>query len=149
MATTHLDHELEPYRLDEADRAVAVLSSEAVGAGRFGERVAVEPTATRAILAGPHLLCGDFNALKRTDYDVDAWKDIAAVRRRNEWEAPRTDLLDRLLSVEVGYSDAADRYSTGDIRQPTCRFGTRIDYVSCRLAICVCRRPVGLTRSHG
>lgn len=111
VCCTHLDHLAEPTRLAQW----AALSE-----------------ATDSVAGG--LLCGDLNALCRSDYTETAWADIAAARERGRWESPRAELLDSLLAA--GFSDAS-----GEPPEPTSRFGTRIDYV---LASPGCPwRPVG------
>ena len=87
----------------------------------------------------PHILVGDFNALARHDYGAKAWQDIADIRDRGGWEAPRSDLMEFVLS-RAGYVDARES-SLGHERKPlapedrvegTCRYDTRIDFVLVR-----------------
>ena len=42
------------------------------------------------------LMMGDFNALKRMDYDDEKWEEIYQIRSKNYWELPKTDLLDTI-----------------------------------------------------
>ncbi len=113
VCCTHLDHVAEPTRL--AQWAVLSAAAAAVGGG---------------------LLCGDLNALCRSDYTDAAWENIAAVRSAGGWESPQHALLDALLAE--GFTDAV-----GEPPEPTSRFETRIDYV---LAAADCPwRPVERT----
>ncbi|MFT5682882.1 MAG: endonuclease/exonuclease/phosphatase family metal-dependent hydrolase [Myxococcota bacterium] len=100
VCCTHLDHVLEPTRLAQW----TALSAQTGG------------------VAGG-VLCGDLNALRRSDYTDAEWAKITAERAEGCWELPRHDLLDTLL--DAGFQDAAD----GTPPEPTSRFGTRIDYV--------------------
>ncbi len=69
------------------------------------------------------VVCGDLNALTRSDYSEAAWEEIAAVREESAWEPPVSVLMDAL--EDSGFVDVA----TGHDIQGTSRFGTRIDYV--------------------
>lgn len=45
---------------------------------------------------------GDFNSLTRADYSDERWAEIAAIRRKSLWEAPRHDLTE-LREGEGGF----------------------------------------------
>eukprot|EP01116_Phalansterium_solitarium_P016414 TRINITY_DN3817_c0_g4_i2.p1 TRINITY_DN3817_c0_g4~~TRINITY_DN3817_c0_g4_i2.p1 ORF type:complete len:294 (+),score=67.56 TRINITY_DN3817_c0_g4_i2:52-933(+) len=74
----------------------------------------------------PHVLMGDFNALKRADYTGARWQEITDRRRRNGWELPATGFIELLESR--GYVDCCAERGT-DLK--TCWAGTRIDYIYC------------------
>lgn len=71
------------------------------------------------------VVCGDFNALRQADYTPERWANVTAVRQRNNWELPRTELLE--LMERQGYRDAA--LLAGGSTAGTCRYHTRIDYI--------------------
>ena len=79
------------------------------------------------------VLCGDLNALTRSDYTDARWAAIAAERAASRWEPPQTVLTDALHAA--GFRDAAEGHPVGS----TSRFGTRVDYVflgpRCPLAV--------------
>ncbi len=104
---THLDHVYEELRVHQIAELVSKLD---VGA--------------------PTVLIGDLNSLCRGDYTADRWEDVAAVRRENFWEEPRTDVLDTLHAA--GFVDAHQIIHPGTTPDMTCRFDTRIDYVMVR-----------------
>ena len=39
---------------------------------------------------------GDFNALTKGDYAEDEWERITNVRKKNQWESPKTDLTKKV-----------------------------------------------------
>lgn len=45
--------------------------------------------------------CGDFNALTRSDYSEEEWKEIANVRARNMWESPKTELMQKVVVLKI------------------------------------------------
>lgn len=98
---THLDHKTEPQRIREWVALQKVLPSDK-----------------------PHIILGDLNSLRRSDYTDDAWKEIADSRRRSDWEEPKTELIEKILS-----SNYADVLSDCRAVAPTCRFDTRVDYI--------------------
>mmetsp|Transcript_6335 Transcript_6335/g.8807 ORF Transcript_6335/g.8807 Transcript_6335/m.8807 type:complete len:548 (+) Transcript_6335:83-1726(+) len=69
----------------------------------------------------PHVILGDFNALKRTDYSEEKWNEIAQTRSKFRIEPPKGDLL-QLLETKYHYSVCSGN-------EITCAYGTRIDYV--------------------
>lgn len=71
------------------------------------------------------VLMGDLNALARTDYDEARWARIAAARARANLSPPTSELIDWLRD-ELGFVDAQH---DSDAFAPTCRYGTRVDYV--------------------
>lgn len=101
VVVTHLDHRSEPQRLREL------------------------ATLLNCVPKTPHILLGDFNALKRSDYTDKAWEAIATVRRQNQWEAPRTDVVEQLEAQ--GYLDVLPLRQPNI--EPTSRFNTRVDYI--------------------
>eukprot|EP01112_Ceratiomyxa_fruticulosa_P006349 TRINITY_DN1713_c0_g1_i1.p1 TRINITY_DN1713_c0_g1~~TRINITY_DN1713_c0_g1_i1.p1 ORF type:complete len:264 (-),score=51.08 TRINITY_DN1713_c0_g1_i1:432-1223(-) len=105
---THLDHVSEPTRLNQMR---SLLKS-------------VDPEK-------PHVIIGDFNALKKGDYNEFQLNQITQQRAKGSWELPKFGLTEELQNL--GYVDLGDneRYKDGegsDLVVPTCRFGTRIDY---------------------
>ncbi len=104
----HLGHRLEPRRLAEIEQIRLDLHNAA-------DNVDLD------------VLTGDFNALTTTDYDRDELERVKEVRKRNKWEAPMTDVTDRIKN-RFGYADAKaiTRFCSGPLS--TCRFDTRIDY---------------------
>lgn len=157
--TTHLDHVDESMRQEQFAVAADALVTPAVvdvgappapvtgyaGAGPVLDGDGTEPEAGDgapktapaasegdvALLSGPaHLLCGDFNALHKPDYSEAQWSRIAAVREKNNWEAPRSALMEGIISRD-GYLDAAGCRPGAPSAPvpPTCRFDTRIDYL--------------------
>lgn len=119
VAATHLDHIAENRRVRQFE-----LLEEAL-------RVRGEAA----------FVLGDFNALRRSDYEPARWDAIDRVRARNEWESPREDLmramdaqgwvdlvrLHRAPSLEA-YTDALATPMPTHLAR-TSRFDTRIDYV--------------------
>lgn len=71
------------------------------------------------------VLMGDLNALARTDYDEVRWARITAARERASLSPPTSELVDWLRD-ELGFVDAQH---DADAFAPTCRYGTRVDYV--------------------
>ena len=100
VCCVHLDHVLEDLRLAQW----AALSAE-----------------TDAVAGG--LLCGDLNALCRSDYSASQWAVIAEGRRTSRWEVPESRLMETIFAA--GFRDAA----AGCEIAPTSRFNTRIDYI--------------------
>ncbi|PRP73819.1 hypothetical protein PROFUN_10189 [Planoprotostelium fungivorum] len=84
------------------------------------------------------VLLGDFNALTRQDYDDIHWKQITDHRINSRWEAPRSDLMRRMMedgkftdSMRVVY-ERKGQYGKHPQKTKTCWAGTRIDYVLTR-----------------
>ena len=74
----------------------------------------------------PSVWLGDFNALCQEDYDTRRWALIAAVRVKNRWEAPRTEVVSWMR--DAGFVDCwREAGQVGPVE--TCRFDTRIDYI--------------------
>jgi len=69
----------------------------------------------------PHLLVGDFNALKRDDYDDEELEKIQFSRSLNKLEPAKFDLIDSLTKKQ--------EYQTPVPFSPTCNYRTRIDYI--------------------
>lgn len=130
----HLDHVSEPRRISQLCALHDHVAAGAAGGDADGRGWP------------PSLLCGDFNALARSDYTDRQWATIAAVRQRNSWERPVTALTDLAVGAEqtrhVGAHGGARRMMHGlglvDTRKAarrvegplsSCRFDTRIDYV--------------------
>lgn len=86
------------------------------------------------------LVLGDFNALRASDYEAARWEAIAAVRRRNDWEAPSDELMQRIDAL--GWVDLVRIHAAPSPDAPmparlavTSRFDTRIDYVMASRAL--------------
>eukprot|EP00003_Mantamonas_plastica_P030461 TRINITY_DN7589_c0_g1_i1.p1 TRINITY_DN7589_c0_g1~~TRINITY_DN7589_c0_g1_i1.p1 ORF type:complete len:323 (-),score=83.74 TRINITY_DN7589_c0_g1_i1:3-971(-) len=75
---THLDHISEKLRVSQAKKLIA--AAEAFMEGR----------------EGPYLFCGDFNALKRTDYTDFRWEKYQQRRDANGWEGIETQVTEML-----------------------------------------------------
>jgi endonuclease/exonuclease/phosphatase family metal-dependent hydrolase len=104
LLVTHLDHRTEPNRLTELSMLLKFATN---------------------LSATPHLLMGDFNALKRSDYTDADWNEIARVRRESNWEAPYVDVIENI--EKAGYVDLLATHQQSII--PTSRFKTRVDYI--------------------
>lgn len=107
VSCVHLDYQYEPRRLRQMDSLEAHIAT--IDAG--------------------HVVCGDFNALTRSDYSALDWAAIAEVRKRNRWEQPLGTLMDRM--GQRGWRDCWRDCCSSEERGPrsTCRFDTRIDYI--------------------
>lgn len=101
---THLDHRTEPQRMSEVNALLKIT----------------------ALVKTPHVILGDFNALRRSDYTDDEWNTIARVRKESNWEAPRVDVTSTM--EQSGYVDVLAMHNGRDI-VPTSRFNTRVDYI--------------------
>jgi endonuclease/exonuclease/phosphatase family metal-dependent hydrolase len=109
---THLDHRREAVRVRQVE-----LLLEAV-----------------ADVQAPHVIAGDFNAMRTSDYPPEVLAAIAARRRRSAYELPSDDVVHRLDAA--GYVDAVRLAHAVDPQRPlpsssrsTCWAGTRVDYV--------------------
>ncbi|MEL6343205.1 MAG: endonuclease/exonuclease/phosphatase family protein [Myxococcota bacterium] len=100
IACVHLDHTSEETRLEQW--ATLIEQAESLRGG---------------------VVCGDLNALTRSDYSDRAWEEIAQVRHRSVWEPPQTRLMD--IIEAQGFFDTA----FSDAVRETCRFDTRVDYI--------------------
>ncbi len=119
VCATHLDPGYEATRLGELKHLEAALSKR----------------------ASEHLVTGDFNALRLTDYNGSALADVRSARARADREEPRGDVIARLDALR--YFDTYRLARTADpelyreaLLRPlpvtecaTCWVGTRIDYV--------------------
>ena len=77
------------------------------------------------------IIMGDFNALKRMDYDEKKWQNIYDVRQGNNWELPKTELIDKIEN-EYGFKDCLYLKKFANITKDnidTSRFNTRVDYL--------------------
>lgn len=117
VVVVHLDHRKESTRMNEMKTIV----------GELGAR-------------GSDIWLGDFNSLTQSDYTKQEWNEIAAVRHRNNWELPVSDLTSFVtapLKVKgtqckgMGLCDAFELASDANRSGPlgTSRFNTRIDYI--------------------
>jgi endonuclease/exonuclease/phosphatase family metal-dependent hydrolase len=118
VCSTHLDPQREPTRLEQLENL----------------RRAME---TRA---ASHLVMGDFNAVRLTDYTPAALDALRARRLANGREQPHGDVVARM--DRWGYLDGLRLARAGDLASypaelaralpegdlPTCWAGTRIDY---------------------
>ena len=77
---------------------------------------------------GECVLMGDLNALTRADYDGARWDELAAERQRAGVSRPSAELTD-WLREELELEDAHAGRPAGAPLAPTCRYGTRVDYV--------------------
>ncbi|KAJ7551861.1 hypothetical protein O6H91_06G032800 [Diphasiastrum complanatum] len=110
---THLDHLDEDWRLKQ----VQSLTEDTKGY--------------------PHILVGDLNSLKKSDYSKERWTEIAKVREENGKLAPKDAVMEKLLK-EKGYIDSVSAAGeeddvitvpNGQMVQGTCKYGTRLDYI--------------------
>lgn len=111
---THLDWRREEARLEQLHQLLD------------------DPWEDNPIKEAGYLLCGDLNALTRTDYCDKEWERIAQDRRSAGFylQGPRGDLLAVLR--ERGFSDSAACKSAAPLEPglwTTSRFRTRIDYI--------------------
>mmetsp|Transcript_12015 Transcript_12015/g.22979 ORF Transcript_12015/g.22979 Transcript_12015/m.22979 type:complete len:267 (-) Transcript_12015:340-1140(-) len=108
VVIAHLDHRSECRRLQEWEALL----------------LAITGTNPQDL---PRMILGDFNALTRSDYNTPEWREIVRIRELNNWEAPVTDLTDRVQAL--GYQDVrrVAHNQLGPVA--TSRFGTRIDYI--------------------
>eukprot|EP00435_Cladocopium_sp_Y103_P028080 s1444_g7.t1 len=84
VLATHLDHISEAERLRQAE---SILSHQA-----------------RLSSGLPHLLVGDLNAMKRSDYSEEEWAALEARNSRNRWSPPEDSAA--LVALEAaGYRD--------------------------------------------
>lgn len=60
----------------------------------------------------PHLLLGDLNALKRTDYSSKEWQAVAAKHEATGWEPPQ-DCPSLCLLQQEGYEDLLEKSLLG------------------------------------
>jgi len=104
LFVTHLDHKTEPQRLAELKALLKIPKPQ----------------------QHPHLLLGDFNALKRSDYTESEWEHIAQVRKASGWESPKVELVETLERVGC-YVDLLG--TNTELVVPTSRFDTRVDYI--------------------
>ena len=95
----HLDHVSETTRLAQLRQLNEYLAS-----------VADKPPVERRIF------CGDFNALTKSDYSNEEWKDIFDVRSSNSWESPVREVTRVMKAVRAS---AAHSNSTAAISKPT------------------------------
>ena len=119
VACTHLDASREPERIAQLDDLLGALASRAPA----------------------HLIVGDFNALRLSDYRPEALRAVRAMRKLSAVEAPTGKLIARL--DRAGYIDcyrfaragSLARYARQlgsplpDDQLPTCWAGTRIDFI--------------------
>jgi endonuclease/exonuclease/phosphatase family metal-dependent hydrolase len=112
---THLDHQDENVRMKQINSIMQRIEQD-----KFERYKGKE---------FPHILLGDFNALKKEDYTKQQWDDITKIRKRNSWEAPKTDLTSYIADKD--YTDLLEIYSTKAKTQIplTSRFKTRVDYI--------------------
>lgn len=68
-----------------------------------------------------HLIVGDLNALRCTDYSNEKLAEITATRKEANIEDPKFDLLKEL--------EEKHHYRSGVPFDITCEYGTRIDYI--------------------
>jgi len=78
---------------------------------------------------GRQIWAGDTNALTRDDYSEREWDEVAAVREKNAWEAPKVELTEKIRGR--GFVDCWQEAGLSGRQGPlsTCRFATRIDLV--------------------
>lgn len=107
LTCLHLNHKLEPIRLQEIDNI----------------RHHLEPVFKENQC---QIWTGDFNALTREDYSDDEWQKITAIRAKNHWELPKTGLTTQVK--KYGFKDC---WTIVGCPKPfkTCRFNTHIDYI--------------------
>lgn len=118
VAATHLDHRAEYLRVRQFDLLQDALTLRGEAA----------------------LVLGDLNALRASDYEPARWEAIAEVRRRNDWEAPSEELMQRIDAL--GWVDLVRLHAGPTLDAPlparltaTSRFETRIDYVMASRAL--------------
>ena len=102
----HLDHRTEPRRIREFKEI-------------YRKSIEIRQNTS-------HILAGDFNALTKTDYEMEDWNEICKIRDLNSWEKPKIELTNMI--GKLGYFDT---WTLAGKPKPikTCRFDTHIDYV--------------------
>lgn len=118
LYVTHLDHKDEDIRLKQTRKLYDIINEE-----------------RRTLYNGKnfmHFITGDFNALCREDYSYEEWQDIANIRKQNNWESPKTDVMN-MFTKQLGYYDLlGDFCRSKNVKVPmTSRFDTRVDYILC------------------
>ncbi len=107
LTCLHLDHRVEPARMNEIRKIEARLKP------LFDAQAA-------------QIWTGDYNSLTKEDYSEAEWEAVAEVRKRNSWEPPKTIVTSYMKLM--GFKDAWTMAGRpGAIS--TCRFNTHIDYV--------------------
>jgi endonuclease/exonuclease/phosphatase family metal-dependent hydrolase len=119
VCSIHLAADSEATRLRQLDRAVGVMARR----------------------SPCHLVLGDFNALRLTDYPPDGLASIRARRAEHDREEPRGEVIERMDAL--GYVDLYRLARARDLEsyrehlagplpdgaRATCWTGTRVDYV--------------------
>lgn len=82
IVLTHVDHTCERARELQLGEAISHIDSEKT-----------------------HILMGDFNSLKRSDYTEEVWKELTKIRKENKWELPVSEVTDA-LEQNYRYTDA-------------------------------------------
>uniref|UniRef100_A0A7S0RSH6 Endonuclease/exonuclease/phosphatase domain-containing protein n=1 Tax=Pyramimonas obovata TaxID=1411642 RepID=A0A7S0RSH6_9CHLO len=79
---------------------------------------------------GPHIICGDFNALRRADYPVEEWQRFEQFAAERGWD-PREERVTTCMEGEHGYLDAFARAGEGEAHTfylPPARIRLRLDF---------------------
>lgn len=87
LTCLHLNHKLEPVRLDEI----------------MDIRKQLEPAFQENQC---QIWTGDFNALTKEDYSDNEWQKITSIRAKNSWELPQTGLTNQVSNI--------NRFTTGE-----------------------------------
>jgi endonuclease/exonuclease/phosphatase family metal-dependent hydrolase len=109
VGVTHLDPANEKLRVQQALKASNLL---------FSENQSI-----------PHIFLGDFNALKRADYNDREWKNLEMFNAEQNFQPPKHEVMD-LLEHKLGYIDPFSKVGTG--KKLTCWTAYplyRIDYI--------------------
>lgn len=102
VCLTHLDHINEKERLRQVDILINFLQAEKI----FNE---------------PHVIMGDFNTYRRSDYTEQEWKNIEDERKANSWTMPCEGVVH---VMDKHYLDCSDGKFTAHVKDPK----YRIDY---------------------
>ena len=116
IVATHLDWEVEQVRMTQMEQLLRADWDRAPKSG----------------CESGFILCGDMNALTRSDYSDREWQDIADQRAVAGIEEPRAGLMERLKELKFRDSSAMHAASLAQADRKlwtTSRFQTRIDYI--------------------
>ena len=114
----HLDHVSETTRLAQLRQLNEYLAS-----------VADKPPVERRIF------CGDFNALTKSDYSNEEWKDIFDVRSSNSWESPVREVTRVMKAVRASAAHSNSTAAISKLNTPfctKCRHRPKRSHTACR-----------------
>ncbi|KAL0480879.1 glyS [Acrasis kona] len=112
LSVTHLDHASEEVRIEQLETFHEDILS------NYSNKV--------------QIVVGDFNSLTLDDYSPKYLEQIAAVRRKTDWEIPKENAT--LWMKKKNFVDVLKQSNKHclDEELKTCRFNTRVDYIFLR-----------------